>query len=140
MINLLVDKEYPYVFILNVVNKVKRDIMIEMNIMTFDLVKIDVELNSESYNFGDEFVTSKRIIKEALNNIIVVNTDKEWSIEIDRTTTYKDTDYKLIDLIKLIDSGNMSVKGTHIFSNEFKNIKNKIKSYYLIYERRGYLD
>lgn len=56
-----------------------------------------------------------------------------FHITIDEFKMYGNTKFKLLNLCKLINYGNLECKGCYIFSNVFDRITNRIDNYYNLY-------
>lgn len=70
-------------------------------------------------------VKGKKVFFLAINHIVYKNS----KIQINESILYPGTDYKLIDLCKLLNYGNLEFEGYPIFSTVFDFISDNIKKY-----------
>ena len=64
--------------------------------------------------------------------------DNLFIIEIDNNVNFLNTDYNLYELCKLIEYGNINIKGSHIYSDCFDFIRNHMQTLINIYKfQRG---
>ena len=71
------------------------------------------------------------------NNLIVNKINNIYVIEINEMTLEKNSKVKLSSLIKLIDYGNIEVKGINLFNKVAKNLIRNIMEVYKLYMIKG---
>lgn len=131
--NLLIDRDYDYEFVIMLRDKFIRDITLKLSLN--DFTKIDVELNS-MFQFP-ETTLSKEIIIFALDNLRIIKRSRHYSLEFDSTINYPNTRIKLITLLQFISYGNFNVQGNSILINEFEELNKNLITLYEIYKARG---
>ena len=70
--------------------------------------------------------SAKQAINVVLKNIVYKTDGKTAIIEIDSAAIFPFYTFKVKDIAKLIDNGNLEIKGTHIFSELFSYIKDNM--------------
>lgn len=85
--------------------------------------------------------TADIVIKKSLEAIeyVPINTPNEvgYDIVINDKKYLDGTQYRIIDLINLIESGNTELQGQPIFSEAFAKVEGKINIYYRLFETTG---
>lgn len=72
---------------------------------------------------GRRKYSTKQIINIVLKNIVYHTDGRTATIEISNTAVFPFYVIKVKDVAKLINDGNLEIKGTHIFSDMFKIVK-----------------
>lgn len=106
-----------------------------------------LNLNEEKVLSLDEYLykhlniksSSRDIIEYGLDNLFISDTGTEFIVMIDSTLSVPDSKENLLSTIKLIDYGNLEVRGINLISQAFNyvvmQIHNLVKMYRLT--RRG---
>lgn len=89
------------------------------------LKKLDVKSTPE--------IVVERALKEIKYRKIESIEETGYEIYLDEDAMF-DNKYKVIDLIKLLENGNMEISGYPLFSDAFKKIKEDINDQYRLYE------
>lgn len=81
------------------------------------------------------FITNNRyslqkIVNISINNIVTYRYNDSSIITIDNNTVLPNTDFKLIDICKLINYGSLDISGTMIYTKSFKYIDDNINDLY----------
>lgn len=127
---IILKREYEYSFVNAIKRKIIRDIKLSIN--HAKLVQIDKyfsEVLLLDYSARD-------IINFSLKHIIIVIYEDKYELKIDNNIYYKDN-VKLIDLVKLINFGNLELRPYPIYTKEFNKITDNIDNLYLMYKRIG---
>lgn len=74
------------------------------------------------------------VIKEICDNYKVTAINNYYIVKL---SNVKHGDYELSALLRLIDKGTMSTKGTNIFTDAYKYIKENAGMIYLLYQVEG---
>lgn len=82
--------------------------------------------------FEDKSVkyNTRQLIEMGANNLVIVPFPQYYLIEINNNIKIPLTDYKLIDVCKLINDGNVELKGISIFDNCILFMTNNIDFFY----------
>lgn len=102
--------------------------------------EMNVRLSSIESYIKDNYnivVSSKGLIEMAFNNLIVIKDNISYNLMLNNNIMVPKTVYKLDTFIRLIEYGNLDVKGTNIVNNTFKYIKNNIRLLYNVYQFNG---
>lgn len=67
------------------------------------------------------------MINIVLRNVIYETDGKTATIQISNTAVFPFYTIKIVDIAKLINDGNLEIRGTHIFTDLFKEVKNNIR-------------
>lgn len=98
------------------------------------------KINGINKYLQDRLFTGKRkyssiqIIKIILKNIKYEVNEKTAIIQIDNTAVFPFYTFLVKDIVKLIDDGNLEIKGTHIFYNLYKYVETNIHKLRVAYE------
>lgn len=76
-------------------------------------------------------VTIQDILKQI--EFLVNKRGNQWTVSVDNNIYETKTNLKLISLIKLIDYGNVQVKGIHIVDSSLKYVMKNLKRIYRLY-------
>lgn len=74
--------------------------------------------------------SAKQIIISILHNVEIYKYKGYFRFQLNKNVLCYGTNYKLIDLYKLIESGNTTCKGIHLMSFLFKYVENHIDVLY----------
>lgn len=98
-------------------------------------------LNLEDYILKEYKIKDniKTILLTAINNLYIDSSLGYYILKINDSLKYKDTNYKLTQLVRLIDYGGVNVRGTHLFVNAVNYIKSNFRALSVMYSisRRG---
>ena len=83
---------------------------------------------------GKRKYTIDKVIIIILNNIVFNTDNKHAIIEIDQVAIFPYTTMRVADMANLIDKGNLSMKGCHIFHKLFKYVEKNISKLRTKYE------
>lgn len=72
----------------------------------------------------------QKIVNISINNIVTYRYNDSSIITIDNNTVLPNTDFKLVDICKLINYGNLDISGTMIYTNAFKYVNDNINNLY----------
>ena len=89
------------------------------------LKAIDKYLQENVFTGRRKF-TTKQIINIVLKNMVYHTDGRNATIEISNTAVFPFYIIKVKDVAKLINDGNLEIKGTHIFSDLFNTVKENI--------------
>ena len=67
-----------------------------------------------------------RVLTYMVNHLKITSVDNIFTCTVDNNILLPNTNYRLLDIVKLIEYGNMEVKGVHIIDNAFDYIENNI--------------
>ena len=96
-----------------------------------------IKINNFLYNnlgIEDDAYT---IIKYCIDNAYYSVESSKHIIDFCTRNKYKDTDYRISELLNLIEFGNLEVKGTYTLTRHLNYIRNNIGSLYELYKRKG---
>jgi hypothetical protein len=101
-----------------------------------------LNLNEEKVSSLDEYLyeslkinsSSTDVIEYGLKNLFISDTGSEFIVMIDSTLFMPKTNQNLLNLIKLIDYGNLEVKGLNIISEAFSYIVMQIQNLVKLYK------
>lgn len=106
-----------------------------------------LNLNEEKVLSLDEYLqthlkinsSSRDIIEYGLDNLFISDTGTEFIVMIDSTLSVPDSTENLLSTIKLIDMGNLEVKGINLVSQAFSYVVMQIHNFVKMYRltRRG---
>ena len=122
-------------------DKVFSDKFIENYVIRALKEKIISSVHSKNLSQVNEFLKSEYGI-----NVDTVLSSMEFSvnrvsdvyvISIDNNTIEEKSQEKVISLIKLIEYGNLKIKGLNVINDSFKYIKKHLKLLYRLYQMRG---
>lgn len=85
-----------------------------------------------------KYISVNEVIISGAYNIIYSRINNKIVFEIDPTQIYSGTSAKLNELCKLINYGNLVVKGYPIFTKAFDYFKDNIDNYYDNYMQGGF--
>lgn len=82
--------------------------------------------------------TSKELLDTAIDNIKIIKKDSSYELKMDKNL-YND-DYTLDSLVRLIEFGNLEVRGVRTITTLFEFLRNNARKMYNTYmlERRGH--
>lgn len=110
-------------FITHLINSFPNMIFTTENIRK--LSKINNYLQENIFTGRRKF-TTKQVVNIVLKNIVYQTDGKTATIQIDNSAIFPFYTFKVKDIAKLIDDGNLDIKGTHIFHNMFKYVEKHI--------------
>lgn len=106
-----------------------------------------LNLNEEKVLSLDEYLhkhlkinsSSRDIIEYGFNNLFISDTGTEFIVMIDSTLNVPDSTENLLSVIKLIDYGNLEIKGINLISQAFSYVVMQIHNFVKMYRltRRG---
>lgn len=67
----------------------------------------------------------------------IIKSGKVFKIDVDTHIIEKNSEERLASLIKLVDYGNLEVKGLNIFNSSFKYVQDNMIQIYYSYELKG---
>ena len=97
------------------------------------LKKIDGYLQKNIFN-GKRTYSMYQIVMVVLNNIDYHTDNKTAVIQIDNSAVFPFYNMKVKDVASLIDSGNLDIKGTHVFKGLFAYVEKNIEKLRRMYE------
>lgn len=100
--------------------RVKTDFSLYDNYMAAN-IKSKVRLNSAD------------ILVAYFNNLIILENEEQFTIQVNPVANVPRTLLKLKDIAKLINDGNLDLKGLHVVDKIFDKIADNIRSYYQLY-------
>ena len=104
---------------------------------TFDTKRIfawDEYINTTVAGLSNRKLSTKRLIVSAFSNLVYIKYEKYYCIEIDLNVVVPYTNYKLVDMIKLINDGNLDMRGYPFITNAVREIERNLNNYYKIYK------
>jgi len=106
-----------------------------------------LNLNEEKVSSLDEYLieslkinnSSRDIIEYGLNNLFISDNGTEYIVRVDNNLFVPDTNQNLLTVIKLIEYGNLEVKGINLISQAFSYVVMQIQNFVDVYmlTRRG---
>lgn len=106
-----------------------------------------LNLNEEKVSSLDEYLieslkinnSSRDIIEYGLNNLFISDNGTEYIVRVDNNLLVPDTNQNLLIVIKLIEYGNLEVKGINLISQAFSYVVMQIQNFVDVYmlTRRG---
>ena len=93
------------------------------------------KLDKFLYNILGRDIKSVDILCYAINSAFVGKYKDNYVLDIDSKSFYANTDYTVSSLIKLIEFGNLEVKGTNALARCFNYIRNKLDFLWLFYNK-----
>ena len=118
------NKYYSYSFVKWLTNVVRMEVMSNLNL---DLLP---RYEQEIYSLFNVNVNYVDVIKQALNNLQILDSNNKYIVQINSNIKYKNTNLCLNTLVNLLDYGTLQIKGSYLFSNVFNNVSNNMDSYY----------
>lgn len=122
------DKEFDKDFIKNYVAPALK-LKIESSLLDVSLTKMDAYLKAT-------LNTDVASIVEQLE-IATNKSPTAWVISISNNNFDKKSQEKIITLVKLIEYGNLEIKGLHVIEEAFKYIKEHVYALYKLYVMKG---
>ena len=100
-----------------------------------------LNLNEEKTSSLDEYLyknlkiknSSRDIIEYGLNNLFISDTGAEFLVMIDPTLNVPDSTENLLSVIKLIDYGNLEVRGLNLVSKAFDYVVMQVQNFVKVY-------
>lgn len=120
--NLVLDKKYEDSFYLWLVEKIKK--LFPLFIKKHKLIKLSQYLDIDCY----------LVLIEASRHLVVKDFRDNKIITVDDSARYGK--HNLKELCKIINDGNMEVKGCGIFTQIFSMVKKNLEVYYFLYRKR----
>lgn len=106
-----------------------------------------LNLNEEKVSSLDEYLieslkinnSSRDVIEYGLNNLFISDNGTEYIVRVDNNLLVPDTNQNLLTVIKLIEYGNLEVKGINLISQAFSYVVMQIQNFVDVYmlTRRG---
>ena len=118
-------------FIEHLINYFPKLIFTKENIRK--LKSVDEYLQTNIFT-GKRKYSTNQIIRIILKNIKYKVNDRTAIIELDNAAVFPFYTFLVKDIAKLIDEGNLEIKGTHIFYNLYKYIETNIHKLRVAYE------
>lgn len=118
------NKYYSYSFVKWLTNVVRMEVMSNLRL---DLLP---RYEQEIYNLFNVNVNYVDVIKQALNNLQILDSNNKYIVQINSNIKYKNTNLCLNTLVNVLDYGTLQIKGSYLFSNVFNNVSNNMDSYY----------
>lgn len=85
----------------------------------------------------DEYkITVKDILDEIKGNILVSKSGDKYNVFVDNNI--KMGELFVDNLMRLVDNGNMEIKGLHLFDTAFKYVEKRIDIFYNYYMKGGF--
>jgi|GEM_PF-6804284 hypothetical protein len=100
-----------------------------------------LNLNEDKVFILDDYInnileiqlSTKEILKFAFENLVIADTGSEFVVMIDPNINIPNSKHKLITVIKLIDYGNLEVRGCGIISQAFSYIVMQLPNLVTLY-------
>ena len=118
------NKYYSYSFVKWLTNVVRMEVMSNLRL---DLLP---RYEQEIYSLFNVNVNYVDVIKQALNNLQILDSNNKYIVQINSNIKYKNTNLCLNTLVNLLNYGTLQIKGSYLFSNVFNNVSNNMDSYY----------
>ena len=106
-----------------------------------------LNLNEEKVSSLDEYLieslkinnSSRDVIEYGLNNLFISDNGTEYIVRVDNNLLVPDTNQNLLTVIKLIEYGNLEVKGINLISQAFRYVVMQLQNFVDVYmlTRRG---
>ena len=121
-------------FILYICNIISTYILSHMDYEQIRGIETLINLDTSKMLFGTKFISLKDLIISATQNLRIQKIDNlYYIIDINPNVFVPNTKIKLLDVCKLINYGNLTVKSYPIFTCAFNNIKNNYNAIYNSY-------
>ena len=117
---------------------------IDKDFVNWMMIKLPFRVLSKLTN--KKFVSANRILKESRINVDprrviiagcrslqIIELKDVFVIDIRRKVAFSDTDRTVRDLCSMIEYGNMTTPGTHVFTEAFREIENSLDDLYSSY-------
>lgn len=113
-------------------NQITEEIVIESNLPQ---IKVLTEvINSKTiFPFEKTPIDLRKAIIYGAKCLRFNKCKKGWKIFIDTNVNYPQTSIKLVTLCKIANNGCLGIKGTNLFTNEFKRVSANLTKYYTMY-------
>lgn len=118
------NKYYSYSFVKWLTNVIRMEVMSNLRL---DLLP---RYEQEIYSLFNVNVNYVDVIKQALNNLQILDSNNKYIVQINSNIKYKNTNLCLNTLVNLLNYGTLQIKGSYLFSNVFNNVSNNMDSYY----------
>lgn len=102
-----------------------------VSILNFNkLIKYDEYFNSTDFKSDSKItISTKKIILISMSNLIHERYETTTHISINPNINYPGTNFKIIDLCKVINFGTLSIDAYPIFTETFSHFSKNIKKY-----------
>lgn len=121
------EKDIDENFIQYLIKKIQEKILASIN--SKKLIKWDKYLLNIFNNKLIKKVNTKEIFLIGLHYLEYIETKENFIIQINPNVKYRDTNFTILSLIKLINYGCVGIQGYPIISNTFEEFQKKIKIY-----------
>lgn len=121
------DKDISKEFIEYLIKKIQQQILAKINLKK--LIQWDNYILNIINNKLIKKVSSKEIILIGLHYLEYKETKKYYIIQINNNIKYKNTNYTIYSLIKLINYGCLGMKGYPIFTDTLKEVDKNLVQY-----------
>lgn len=132
------DKESVYKFCEYLIPKIQQYFIDNLN--PKKLIKFDKYLNGYDlirFRYKKSIISTENILIGAIQNLIIKSYPNNYSIEIDPNITIPNTYAKFIDIVTLVDRGNLSLSPYPILTDTMDYIAANMKQYIEMYLREG---
>lgn len=124
------DDKYTGDFLKFVIEKTRELFLEKLNKQKLQSFEIFINKNPKYNSLFKKYIPAYEICYSALYNLHVKHFGSVITIEIDSMINLPNTSIKLIELVELIDKGNLVLKAYPIFTEVFKEIEDKIENLY----------
>ena len=128
------NQKIPYSFVQYLKSELSK--IIKVNIDDSKIKQLDIYFN-ELLNGYNAYYTTRQIIEMGANNLTITIFPQYYLIGIDGNMLLPQTDIKLLDACKLINDGNVELKGFPIFNNCINFISDNIDYFYYKWSKQN---
>ena len=125
-----IDKRYADIdFVDALVDRVKRQLYGIVDTYSKDLERWDefISLNIDMFSYSLKRIDAYDILTEGIKNIQYIETPSEFIIQIDEKKYIYGVYVSISDMCKLINYGNLTMRGLYIFSIIFNDTERSLK-------------
>ena len=126
---LIVENKYINLYFIKYLKKrMLRHLATLLNIKKLE--RYDEYFNSKEFNHDDNtHISSRKVLLLGMTNLSHKRYENSTHIFIDPNINYPETNFKVVDLCKVINFGTMSIDGYPIITETFEHFSKNIKKY-----------
>ena len=79
-------------------------------------------------------INTKQIINSAINNMIISKNESTYRLDFNETLLLPNSNTKIIDIVKLVEFGNLSLPATYIITESLNKIASSLGTFYQTYK------
>lgn len=113
--------------------EISQEIIIESNLPQMKVLT-DLINSNRIFSFEKTYIDLRKAIIYSAYSLRFSKCKQVWKIFIDNNINYPKTSIKLVTLCKIANNGCLGVKGTNLFTKEFKRVSTNLTKYYNMYK------